>query len=190
MTRNPPMQPNEMNLMNIKATETRLYDKTADASSRIGSLAAAVALELADLREPVSLSDYEAVRAITLAYTCSCAECGTVPSKIGLSRALGVSRQRIDVYLKQHPDSPTAQFLTIVGDAYSQVLTDSALAGTVQQIPAIFIAKSIYGYIEANKVEISTAPDPYSLEAMGVDADKLAQEYIDIVSVTDTTDTN
>ena len=88
-----------------------------------------------------------------------CAQAGTIPSKIGLARALGMSRRTVDYFLERHPEHPTAELLELAFDAFAEAMSTAALAGSVQQVYAIFLSKALYKFEDTVTVK-AVPPDP------------------------------
>ena len=77
-------------------------------------------------------------------YFQACQEVGSLPSFLGLSRALGHTAQSLYQYMERHPDAPETKLLTLCRDAVSDALDAAALGNNVNPIVAIFIQKSVH----------------------------------------------
>ena len=159
--------------MNEAKRLTRLYSKTEDASERVSALIANAAAELDNLPSRISLRDTQTVKAVTRQYLLACEQTGVLPSKMGLARAFGVSRQAIDNFISRNGEHDTTEFLRICFDTFAELLSNSALIGGVHPIMAIFVEKAVFGWKEQNVVEIST-PNPLG---ESISQDELAARY-------------
>ena len=110
----------------------------------VSAIVDAVCSDVAEVRDRVDLRDSRTVRQIVKDYIESCSRIGILPSKSGLSRALGYSRKGLYLYCRDHPNDETARFLEIAFDSFSEALDIAASGGTVHPIFAIWIAKSQY----------------------------------------------
>ncbi len=119
----------------------------AQTLDRMSSIVADIGVELREAdANKVDLSNTQAVKLQTERYVNSCSEKGIVPSKMGLARSLGITRQGLDFYCKSHPQSPSALFLEITFDAFSEILSLASLSGSVNPVYAIFIAKALFSW--------------------------------------------
>lgn len=145
------MSQEEIDAMNDEVKQTRLYQygkqaNSAQALSRMGEIVSNIGQELQDAAErTIDLNDMDMVQEQTQSYINSCAERGLIPSKAGLSRALGLTRQAADVYIRAHPQSKTAHYLSLVFDAFSEALSLAGLYGQAHPIVCLFLLKSIHG---------------------------------------------
>ena len=154
-----PQTPGEMiQSEQAKRSGNKLYREQSaefiDSQISDTALQTAQALALAAETEPVSMTDTERIVDITLRYTSACAETSTLPSIIGLSRALGVARSTIYDCIARHSPRATADWLELVKETFAEALSNSALRNETNTITSIFILKSIYGYRESNEFVI------------------------------------
>ena len=174
-SKNEIMSPEEMRL-----TETRrgrLYSQTADHGMVVSAIVSNLAEELAKKPQKINLKDAGMVEEIAIAYTDACAKAGTMPNKTGLCRAMGVTRQGVDWFLKHNADEPSAEYLTVVFDAYAEALSAASLAGAVHPIVSIFLLKAISGYRDTVSIEPAPAIDPLG-DRRG--AEEIARDYMDL----------
>lgn len=137
----------------------RIYSKTADSGLVVSAIVSQLAEDLTAIPQKVDFRDTELVKNVCIAYADACSQAGLIPNKMGLSRALGVSRRTVDLFCDLHPDHPTAQLLEIVFDAFSEALSNAALVGATNNIFSIFVSKAIYKWKDTVSVE-TTPPDP------------------------------
>ncbi len=112
--------------------------------------------------ERASLHDTAAVKEATARYLEECAKAGVMPGMAGLSAELGYSRQNVYHYIKKHPESDTTKWLKAVSDYFGEMMMTGALSGAVSAIPAIFTAKSRFGWREDEEpiFKDTTMPEP------------------------------
>lgn len=80
-------------------------------------------LEEVATKEKISLENPDEVKRRTVYYLRACEESGTFPSSLGLARSLGYSDRALRYWRSKHPESPTAQWLEIVNDVCSDILS-------------------------------------------------------------------
>ena len=153
----------------------RLYSRDTDATEKIQKLVAQAAVDLMNLPEKISLGHVEYVKSAVKAYLIACYEAGTIPSKIGCCRAMGLSRQAIDNYMQRNPDAPSSEFLRITFDTFASVLSDSALSGASNLVVAIFCLKALYSWQDKVVSEIQITNNP--LSGANVDPMEIARKY-------------
>lgn len=145
-------------------------------TARVQTLVGAVADDMERTRtgEKVPLSDLERIKAVATDYMRECAAVGTLPSVRGVAARLGVSRQSLYSYNKQHENSEFSRWLEDFSDACGETMMMAALEGAVQAVPAIFVAKSRYQWREApQQIELGKI-NPLSDD--GRNADEVAAE--------------
>ena len=138
---------------------SRIYAKTADSGAVVAAIVEQLAEDLVEIPQKANLRNTEQIKCIVVAYVAMCAKAGTIPTKIGLARALGMSRRTVDYFLERHPDHPTAELLELAFDAFAEAMSTAALTGSVQQVYAIFLSKALYKFEDTVTVK-ATPPDP------------------------------
>lgn len=169
------MTPDEMR--GVEARAGRLYSQTADHGMVVSAIVSNLAAELAEMPQKINLKDLEMVRKVAVSYTAACAESGTIANKTGLCRAMGISRQAVDWFMKHNPGEPSAEYLTMVFDAYAEALSAASLAGAVHPIVSIFLLKAISGYRDTVSLEAAPARDPLGER---VKAETIVAKYKDL----------
>ena len=119
-------------------------------------------------RQRISLDDCEMVRAVAEAYLESCAVSSTFPSMSSLAMALGYSRQNLYHFMKEKGDTETGLFLTQLHDLFGNILAENSLRNNANNITAIFILKSLFGYKETQSIEL--------LQGMSMDNEPTADD--------------
>lgn len=138
-------------------------------------------LERAAKAEPVSLTDTDRVIEITLDYVRACAQASTVPSIVGLSRSLGMTRAAIYDVITRGSQKATARWLEIVKDSFSEMLGNSALRNGTNTITSIFLLKALYDYRESNEIIVkSEQGQTLTDEDRAEMARQLAERYQDL----------
>ena len=109
-------------------------------------------LERVSQMEPVSLTDIDRVVEITLDYVHSCAQSATIPSIVGLSRALGHTRQSIYDAINRNSPKQAARWFEVCRDSFAEALSNSALRNGTNTITSIFLLKALYDFKESVEV--------------------------------------
>jgi len=161
LPKNEIMTVEQMDAMNYEILDnSRLYSKDTDNSEKVSMSVNAITQQLIDApMKKISLNDYNTVRAVTVEYMKSCSRTGIIPSKTGLSRALGITRAAADAFIKRNPGSDTARFLSMAFDAFAEMLSANSLAGSVHPIVSIFLQKALYGYRDNEPLTIAEEPE-------------------------------
>lgn len=171
----PYMSDEQMDDMNaVIPVNSRLYDKSVDAGEKVSGIVLAIGSELENVPERITLNDTEAVKAITTRYIQSCYRNGCLPSKQGYGRALGMSRKSLDDYVRRNPDSPTTNYLLLVFDAFSEMMSMASLTGSIQPIVSIFLQKALYN-VHENEPE-----EPVVSNALEYSAQEIMNKYADL----------
>ena len=151
-------------VIQAKAIETRsnsrLYSKETDNGEIVSSLVANLAAELAHTPKKINLRDEHMITEVAVTYVDACAKAGIIPSKIGLCRAMGISRQAVDHYMSHHSEEDSAEKLRIIFDSFAEMLNTAALTGACREITAIFLAKALYQYRDNITIETEIKQDP------------------------------
>ena len=174
------MSPDEMRL-----TETRrgrLYSQTADHGLVVAEIVSNLAEELAKKPQKINLKDADMVEDVAIAYTDACAKAGTMPNKTGLCRAMGISMQAVDWFMKHNPGEPSAELLQMIFDSYAEALSAASLAGAVHPIVSIFLLKAISGYRDTVSIEPAPERDPLGDR---VKAETIMARYKDLLELPD-----
>lgn len=67
---------------------SRIYSKTADGGAVVSAIVEQLAEELVNIPQKADLKNTAQIEKIVIAYVAMCAQAGTIPTKIGLARAL------------------------------------------------------------------------------------------------------
>lgn len=161
----------------------RMY--RAESSEFVDGQLTALVDDMADQLEqvsemtPVSLSDTERVREITLAYVRACAAASTLPSMTGLSRSLGMSRAAIYDCINRQSPRAAADWFALCREGFAELLETGSLRNNTNPVVSIFLLKSAYGYREANEFIISNKDTGPLGEQMT--PEQIAAKYRDMV---------
>lgn len=101
----------------------------------------------------IDLSDTEEVQKRAFMYFEACATSSTFPSVMGLSGAMGCSRQNLNRWLLSHPGHPTTDFINMAKDVMADILTNASLYNSANALQVIFQLKNHFGH--SDRVEIS-----------------------------------
>ena len=99
---------------------------------------------------PCDLDNVADVVKYTEEYFHFCAELGMMPSKRRLANWMGYSLRVFEDRINNN--SKTGKYIEAITDAIKDNLEQAALHNKVNNRSAIFLLKSQYGYVEANKV--------------------------------------
>ncbi len=163
--KNAPMSYNSMieDARSVK-TNSKLYKaKSLEISdARISELVAQCAVELLNSAscKPITLNDTETVKQQTITYISACAEAACFPSVNGWARSMGFSRNALYDFRNRNPEHETSRWIDMTLDAFSEIITQSALRNNCNSIVAIFIQKAQYGMREQNEYIKPIVDDP------------------------------
>lgn len=164
---------------NQQITQSRLYARDDATSEKISAMVESTRQSLEQMPKKIDLHDTELVRRVALQYLTACDNTACLPSKTGVCRALGISRQAVDAYMQREPKSSTTAFLEVFFDACAELLTNAALIGGIHPIMSIFIAKSIYKYKEVSTLEVVNPHDALH-DSSDLTAAEVAQKYAEL----------
>lgn len=158
---NKPIQTEEEMIQSIteQKRDNRIYKVQADEhrSDQLSSMIHRSSEQLEEAyRHKVRLSDTDAVKEQTMKYLKACEKVGAFPSIIGLSRALGYTRQAIYAEINRRKNPDTADWLEMCRDTFSDILNESALTNNCNSVVSIFLGKALYDLRES--VEIVARP--------------------------------
>ena len=166
------MNPDEM--LEVESRGSRLYSQTSDHGAVVSEIVSNLAEELAKMPRRIDLRDTQLIGQIAVAYVDACSKRGTLPTKIGMCRAMGVTRQGVDWFLNHHAEEPSADLLNMIFDSFAEALNTASLASAVHPIVSIFLSKAIYNYRDTVSIEAAPAKDPLGDH---VSADVIAKKY-------------
>lgn len=105
-------------------------------------------------RSRVDLNDLHQVQDRTFQYMDACRAAMSFPSVLGLAAlGYGYTAQGLNKYLREHPESPSAQFIEIVKLSFADILTNQALYRNADTTQVIFQLKNLHGYSDRIQVE-------------------------------------
>jgi hypothetical protein len=157
---------------------SKLYraESTEFNDGRIAALTAKTGAELAvaATSRRISLDEVDEVKARTLAYLKACEEAAVIPSMSGLARSLGMTRRALESCVERQSPAPTAEWLLLVKDAFSDVLAESALRKNCDSITGIFLLKSLFGLRESVEIVAGQQDSRFGEQKT---AEQIAEEY-------------
>lgn len=114
--------------------------------------------------KPVKPNDLETIRIRCRDYIKECRDTGNLPRITGLAARLGVTRSKLNHWLKDSNYPDTQEYLNFVKSLFADIMEQAALDGSVDKIMAMFLLKSTHEYQEATKVIVEPQPSPYGEE--------------------------
>lgn len=130
-------------------------------------------------RDKVHWDDLAEVQQRCIGYLEDCGRAQAIPTVSGLSVfGLGVSRQALNLYMRNNPESRTTAFLEMVKDCLEDTLETAALNRNVDSVMAIFTMKNDHNRADRVQIEPVTSNDPLGEK---VDAAALEARLSDIV---------
>ena len=135
-------------------------------------------------RGKVDLNDTDAVQLQTDEYLRACEMTGTIPTLLGLSASLGISRQRVYKFIQQNERHPTAEFLESFRTAAAAVLAQGALTRTLDNSTSIFLLKNS-GQNLADRHETELEVKPYNPLGPELTAEEIREKWKDIIVIDD-----
>lgn len=128
-----------------------------------------ILLQAATKRGKIDLNDTETVKRITYGYMQNCSETGAIPTVMGLAASLGISRQWLNLFLREHPNSATAKFLDVTKEVFADAITQAGFYKHIGETLAIFILKncaSMSDRLEVEAIATSASTDEIDKEAL------------------------
>lgn len=135
-------------------------------------------MKLVIKRSPVKWEDLEEVQQRSLEYLSHCRDAQTIPTVSGLAVfGLGVTRQALNLYLREHHGTATARFLEMMKDCFSDTLETAALSRNIDSVMTIFTMKNDHN--RADRISIEPIQ---SSDALGpqTDAQALLERYAEL----------
>lgn len=127
----------------------------------------------------VNLSDTPQVQERTFMYLEACSLSSCFPSVMGLSSALGCSRQNLHRWLLSHPEHPTTDFINMAKDLMADVLTNASLYNNANAVQVIFQLKNHYEH--ADRVEIAPVVQNMPLDN-DYSVEEIRRRYLDVIT--------
>lgn len=158
-SKNFPQTPAEISEVNRVRALTKAYrqKRTDESTKAIQDLIGRGMenLAYASVVGKLNLLDTERLKEQSMIYLNTCMEDGVLPDFQSYCLALGYSRSGVLGYIKRSPDDdPSKEWLIMMRDTFSSMLSQAALGGDVNTIFAIFQQKAMYGWQEVSKVEV------------------------------------
>lgn len=143
-------------MMNIASEKQPIYKAESDKlrAEAVGRDLEGKILLLQDVesRGRVDMRDTDAVKETAAEYMERCRAGGLVPTVMGLSASLGVSRQWLNRFCSENPGHPTTQFIEVVKEVFADCLTQAGFGRYISESLSIFILKNTASM--ADKVEL------------------------------------
>lgn len=135
----------------------------------------ALSLKQAINAPKVDLSNTEQVQERTFMYLEACSVSSCFPSVMGLSGALGCSRQNLNRWLLSHPGHPTTDFVNMAKDVMADILTNASLYNNANAVAVIFQLKNHFEH--ADRVEIAPVVQN-QLDTENYSAEDIRRRYL------------
>lgn len=157
--KNFPQTPEEISAVNKVRAMTKAYrqKRTDESTKAIQDLIGRGMenLAYASVVGKLNLLDTERLKEQSMIYLNTCMEDGVLPDFQSFCLSLGYSRSGVLNYIKRSSeDDPSKEWLIMMRDTFSSMLSQAALGGDVNTIFAIFQQKAMYGWQETSKVEV------------------------------------
>lgn len=131
----------------------------------------------------VDLSNTQQVQERTYMYLEACSMSACFPSVMGLSGALGCSRQNLNRWLLSHPEHATTEFINMTKDVMADILTNASFYNNANAVAVIFQLKNHFGH--SDRVEIAPVT-PNQLSDDEYNAEDIRRRYL--IDTADETD--
>ena len=151
-------------MMNIASEKQPIYKAESDRlrAEAVGRDLEGKILLLQDVesRGRVNMQDTDAVKEVAADYMERCRAGGLVPTVMGLSAALGVSRQWLNRFCSENPSHPTTRFIEVLKEVFADCLTQAGFGRYISESLSIFILKNTASMADKVELEASanTAP--------------------------------
>jgi hypothetical protein len=159
VSKNFPQTPAEISQVNKVRALTKAYrqKRTDESTKAIQDLIGRGMenLAYASVVGKLNLLDTERLKEQSMVYLNTCMEDGVLPDFQSFCLSLGYSRSGVLNYIKRATeDDPSREWLIMMRDTFSSMLSQAALGGDVNTIFAIFQQKAMYGWQETSRVEV------------------------------------
>lgn len=151
-------------MMNIASEKQPIYKAESDRlrAEAVGRDLEGKILLLQDVesRGRVNMQDTDAVKEVAADYMERCRAGGLVPTVMGLSASLGVSRQWLNRFCSENPSHPTTRFIEVLKEVFADCLTQAGFGRYISESLSIFILKNTASMADKVELEASanTAP--------------------------------
>lgn len=127
----------------------------------------------ANAAEKIPLSDLPRVKQAAQQYLSECADGAMMPTVRGMAARLGLSRNAVYDYQKNHPGSEFSEWLEDFSDMCGEIMMAAALDKSVDTVSAIFTAKARHGWRDSIVIE-TKATNPLGPE---LPVEEIAEKY-------------
>ena len=128
-------------------------------------------LNAVENRGRVDLHDTARVKEITGEYLGQCRDDGQIPTVMGLSAALGISRRWLNMFMAENPGHPTTAFLEVYKEVSADTIAQAGLGRFISETLSIFILKNCNGWSDRIEIEATQSAQP-----LGDSVDRAALE--------------
>ena len=128
-------------------------------------------LNTVENRGRIDLHDTVRVKEITGEYLKRCRDDGQIPTVMGLSAALGISRRWLNMFMAENPGHSTTAFLEVYKELSADAIAQAGLGRFISETLSIFILKNCNGWSDRIEIEATQSAQP-----LGESVDRAALE--------------
>ena len=129
-------------------------------------------LNTVESRGRVDLHDTARVKEITGEYLGRCRDDGQIPTVMGLSAALGISRRWLNMFMSENPGHPTTAFLEVYKELSADAIAQAGLGRFISETLSIFILKNCNGWSDRIEIEATQSAQPLGAEPNAVELEQ------------------
>lgn len=117
-------------------------------------------LNTVERRGKTDLHDTARVKEITGEYLERCRDDGQIPTVMGLSAALGISRRWLNMFMAENPSHATTAFLDVYKELSADAIAQAGLGRFISETLSIFILKNCNGWSDRIEIEATQSAQP------------------------------
>lgn len=179
--KNLPQTPAEISANNAVRKETRVYRAKHEARSEyLAKLVQRGMNAIADHESLVKfpLSNTERLKEQSMVYLQTCMDDGILPDFQSYCMSLGYSKSGVNGYISRTEEGdPSRDWLVMMKELFSSLLSQAALSDDVNTIFAIFAQKALYDWRENQTVTIVT-DNPLGAPKTEAEIEKMNKRYM------------
>ena len=179
--KNLPQTPAEISANNAVRKETRVYKAKHEARSEyLAHLVQRGMNAIADHESLVKfpLSNTERLKEQSMVYMQTCMDDGILPDFQSYCMSLGYSKSGVNGYISRTEEGdPSRDWLVMMKELFSSLLSQAALSDDVNTIFAIFAQKALYDWRENQTVTIVT-DNPLGAPKTEAEIEKMNKRYM------------
>lgn len=179
--KNLPQTPAEISANNAARKETRVYRAKHEARSEyLAQLVQRGMNAIADHESLIKfpLSNTERLKEQSMVYMQTCMDDGILPDFQSYCMSLGYSKSGVNGYINRTEEGdPSRDWLVMMKELFSSLLSQAALSDDVNTIFAIFAQKALYDWRENQTVTI-VADSPLGAPKTEAEIEKMNKRYM------------